>query len=135
MNILIPIEYDRDFIDKLIAKIIEDIKFKLIISHFELLDMWLQVEYDFDETVTCKKIIEFALNHFEVITTTSNYIIQFNPIIYYTGTTIRLITLLKTITYGTRFFKGNSILIDEFKQVNMKLDNLYNQYKFLGVVF
>ena len=134
MNIIIPNTYDRDFIDKLVAKIIDDIKLKLITTNFELLTMWIQVEYGFDESVTCKKILEFALNHFEIVSTTSNYIIQFNPITYYTGTTIRLITLLKTITYGTRHFKGNTILIDEFKRVNTNLDNLYQQYRFLGVV-
>ena len=116
MNIIIPIEFDKDFIEKLIAKIIDDIKFQLTITNFELLNMWIQVEFGFDKNVTCEKIIDFALNHFEIVTTTSNYIIQFSPITYYTGTTVRLITLLKTITYGTRHFKGNTILIDEFKQ-------------------
>lgn len=134
MNIKISIEYDIDFIDNLIAKFIDDIKFKLEIINFELLDKWIQIEYGLNETVTCKQIIEDALNYIRIVTTMDNYIIQFNPTIYYTGTTIRLITLLKTITYGTRHFKGNSLLIDEFKQLNMNLDNLYNEYRFLGEI-
>ncbi len=134
MNLFISLEYDTEFINELIAKFIDDVKLKLLKTNFDVLDLWLQVEYGFNEVISCKDIIQQALKHIEIVTTTSNYIIQFNPIVYYPGTTTRLITLLKTITYGTRHFRGNSLLIDEFKQLNMNLDNLYDQYRLLGVV-
>lgn len=134
MNIIISKEFPEDFINKLIAKFINDIQYKLNGIDFTVLDMWIQVEFGFNETITCKKIITQALKHIEIETTQTNYIIQFNPIIYYPGTLTRLITLLKTITYGTRHFKGNSIISDECKQVNIDLNNLYAQYRLLGVV-
>lgn len=134
MNIVVSNKFDEDFINKLIAKFIKDIKLQLTATDFTLLDMWIQVEFGFDAEVTCRKIIECALKHIEVVTTQTNYIIQFNPIIYYPGTSTRLITLLKTITYGTRHFKGNLLIIDACKRVNNDLDNLYNQYRLLGVV-
>ncbi len=134
MNIIISNEFDEEFINKLIAKFIKDVQLKLTATDLTLLDMWIQVEFGFDDKITCRKIIEYALKHIEIVTTQTNYIIQFNPIIYYPGTLTRLITLLKTITYGTRHFKGNPLLSDECKQVNTNLDNLYNQYRLLGVV-
>lgn len=134
MTIVISNEFEEDFINRIIAKFIKDIQLKLDGIDFTLLNMWLQVEFGFNSTITCKKIIQFALKHIEIVTTQTNYIIQFNPIIYYPGTSTRLITLLKTITYGTRHFKGNPLLIDECKQVNTNLNNLYNEYRLLGVV-
>ncbi len=134
MNILIPSTYELDFVYKIIAKFIDDIKLKLLTTDFRLLDMWLQVEFGLDSKVSCKKIIEYAFNHIEIITHNTNYQIHFNPLTHYPGTATRLITLLKTINYGNRHFNGIPILSDEFEQLNMNLDNLYEQYRFIGVV-
>lgn len=135
MSILIPLKFNADFVAKLIDKFVRDIRLKLLITDFRLLNLWIQVEFGFSSAVSCKEIIEYALEHIDVITTQTHYKIVINPITYYPGTSIRLITLLKTINYGTRHFKGIPIIADECKLLNNNLDDLYTQYEFTGMVF
>ncbi len=134
MNLIVSYTFEQPFINQLIAKFIDDIHRKLLVTDLSKLDLWLQVEYGLPQNITCKKIIEFGCKHLEIIQATNNYIIQFNSTVYYPNTSIRLITLLKTISYGTRHFRGNAILLNEFKLLNMNLDILYDKYKLLGVV-
>lgn len=135
MSILIPLKFNADFVAKLIDKFVRDIRLKLLITDFRLLNLWIQVEFGFSSAVSCKEIIEYAFEHIDVITTQTHYKIVINPITYYPGTSIRLITLLKTINYGTRHFKGIPIIADECKLLNNNLDDLYTQYEFTGMVF
>lgn len=135
MNILIPNDYPEDFVAKIIGKFSRDIKLKLLMTDFRLLNLWIPVEFGFAFKVSCKEIIEFALKNLQIITTATHYQVQINPAVYYPGTTTRLITLLKMINYGNRYFKGIPLITDECKLLNNELDSLYDQYKFIGMVF
>ena len=134
MNLLIPIEYGMIFTEKLKNKFIRDIILKLYLEDFRLINLWLRVEFGIDESITCEKIIRFALKHIDIIQMSTHYKIEFNNIVYYPGTSIRMITLLKTITYGNRYFRGNSLLLNEFKQLNNNLNSIYKVYERMGVV-
>ena len=134
MNLLIPIEYGMIFTEKLINKFIRDIIVKLYLEDFRLINLWLRAEFGIDESITCEKIIRFALKHIDIIQMSTHYKIEFNNIVYYPGTSIRMITLLKTITYGNRYFRGNPLLLNEFKQLNNSLKGIYKVYERMGVV-
>ena len=134
MNLLIPIEYGMIFTEKLKNKFIRDIILKLYLEDFRLINLWLRAEFGFDESITCEKIIRFALKHIDIIQMSTHYKIEFNNIVYYPGTSIRMITLLKTITYGNRYFRGNPLLLNEFKQLNNSLKGIYKVYERMGVV-
>ena len=134
MNLLIPIEYGMIFTEKLKNKFIRDIILKLYLEDFRLINLWLRVEFGIDESITCEKIIRFALKHIDIIQMSTHYKIEFNNIVYYPGTSIRMITLLKTITYGNRYFRGNPLLLNEFKQLNNSLKGIYKVYERMGVV-
>lgn len=134
MNLLIPIEYGMIFTEKLKNKFIRDIILKLYLEDFRLINLWLRVEFGIDESITCEKIIRFALKHIDIIQMSTHYKIEFNNIVYYPGTSIRMITLLKTITYGNRYFRGNPLLLNEFKQLNNNLKGIYKVYERMGVV-
>ena len=122
------------FTEKLKNKFIRDIILKLYLEDFRLINLWLRAEFGFDESITCEKIIRFALKHIDIIQMSTHYKIEFNNIVYYPGTSIRMITLLKTITYGNRYFRGNSLLLNEFKQLNNNLKGIYKVYERMGVV-
>lgn len=134
MNLLIPIEYGMIFTEKLKNKFIRNIIVKLYLEDFRLINLWLRAEFGFDESITCEKIIRFALKHIDIIQMSTHYKIEFNNIVYYPGTSIRMITLLKTITYGNRYFRGNPLLLNEFKQLNNNLKGIYKVYERMGVV-
>lgn len=134
MNLLIPIEYGIIFTEKLKNKFIRNIIVKLYLEDFRLINLWLRAEFGFDESITCEKIIRFALKHIDIIQMSTHYKIEFNNIVYYPGTSIRMITLLKTITYGNRYFRGNPLLLNEFKQLNNSLKGIYKVYERMGVV-
>lgn len=122
------------FTEKLKNKFIRDIILKLYLEDFRLINLWLRVEFGIDESITCEKIIRFALKHIDIIQMSTHYKIEFNNIVYYPGTSIRMITLLKTITYGNRYFRGNPLLLNEFKQLNNNLKGIYKVYERMGVV-
>ena len=122
------------FTEKLKNKFIRDIILKLYLEDFRLITLWLRAEFGFDESITCEKIIRFALKHIDIIQMSTHYKIEFNNIVYYPGTSIRMITLLKTITYGNRYFRGNPLLLNEFKQLNNNLKGIYKVYERMGVV-
>ena len=122
------------FTEKLKNKFIRDIILKLYLEDFRLINLWLRVEFGIDESITCEKIIRFALKHIDIIQMSTHYKIEFNNIVYYPGTSIRMITLLKTITYGNRYFRGNPLLLNEFKQLNNSLKGIYKVYERMGVV-
>ena len=134
MNLLIPIEYGMIFTEKLKNKFIRNIIVKLYLEDFRLINLWLRAEFGFDKSITCEKIIRFALKHIDIIQMSTHYKIEFNNIVYYPGTSIRMITLLKTITYGNRYFRGNPLLLNEFKQLNNSLKGIYKVYERMGVV-
>ena len=122
------------FTEKLKNKFIRDIIVKLYLEDFRLINLWLRVEFGFDESITCEKIIRFALKHIDIIQMSTHYKIEFNNIKHYPGTSIRMITLLKTITYGNRYFRGNLLLLNEFKKLNNNLKGIYKVYERTGVV-
>ena len=134
MNLLIPIEYGMVFTEKIKNKFIRDIIVKLYLEDFRLINLWLRVDFGIDESITCEKIIKFALKNIDVIQMSTHYKLEFNNIKNYPGTSIRMITLLKTITYGTRYFRGNPLLLNEFKQLNNSLKGIYKVYERMGVV-
>jgi hypothetical protein len=135
MNILIPSEFPEDFVAKIIDKFSRDIKLRLLDTDFRLLNLWIPVEFGFDFKVSCKEIIELALKNLQIVVSSAQYKVQINPTVYYPGTTTRLITLLKMINYGNRYFKGIPLITDECKLLNNELDSLYDQYRFIGMVF
>ena len=134
MNLLIPIEYGMIFTEKLKNKFIRDIILKLYLEDFRLINLWLRAEFGFDESITCEKIIRFALKNIDIIQMSTHYKLEFNNIKNYPGTSIRMITLLKTITYGNRYFRGNLLLLNEFKKLNNNLKGIYKVYERTGVV-
>lgn len=134
MKLLVLKEYGFIFSEKIVDKFIRDVLLKLMIENFSILNMWLQVEFGLDESVTCEDIIKFALKHIRIIEMSSHYRIEFDEKIFYPKTTIRMITLLKALTYGNRFFRGNPIILDEIKQLNKDMKSLYMIYSTIGVV-
>lgn len=134
MNLFVPIEYGIVFTEKIVNKFVKDIIVQLYFEDLRLIDLWLIAEFNIDEFVTCEQIIKYALRHINIITMSTHYKIEFNKNILYPGTSIRMITLLKTITYGTRYFRGNPLLINEFKKLNNNLRSIHKVYEKMGVV-
>lgn len=134
MNLLIPKKYGYSFASNILYKYIRDVRAKIAFIDFDLLDIWIRVEYGLEESITCRKIIIYSLDKLEIVELNNHYMLRFNPTLRYPSTTIKLITLLNTITYGTRHFKGNAVLLNEFKELNTKLNTIYNMYSMLGVV-
>lgn len=132
MFILIPKEYGYGFVDLLIGKIIKDLLIKIDYIDFTLLNLWMSVEFGLKSDDICKSIILFSINNIQAINMSNYYKIQFNSVVRYNN--IRMITLLKTLTYGTKHFKGNKIVLDEFNDIKKNLSLIYDLYDRTGVV-
>lgn len=134
MNLLIPIEYDYDFVLAVREKFIRDIYLNLKPESFFKIDVEMNSLFDFPEVVISKEIISYALDKLIIVKRSRYYSIEFNSVINYPKTKIKLITLLRFISYGNSDVHGNSILIDEFKKLNINLYTLYKIYKLKGIV-
>lgn len=132
MFILIPKEYGYGFVDLLIGKIIRNLLIKIDYIDFTLLNLWMSVEFGLKGDDICKSIILFSINNIQAINMSNYYKIQFNNVVRYNN--IRMITLLKTLTYGTKHFKGNKIVLDEFNDIKKNLSLIYDLYDRTGVV-
>ena len=132
MFILIPKEYGYGFVDLLIGKIIKDLLIKIDQIDFTLLNLWMSVEFGLKSDDICKSIILLSINNIQAISMSNYYRIQFNSVVRYNN--IRMITLLKTLTYGTKHFKGNKIVLDEFNDIKKNLSLIYSLYDRTGIV-
>lgn len=134
MNLLIDRDYDYEFVIMLRDKFIRDITLKLSLNDFTKIDVELNSMFQFPETTLSKEIIIFALDNLRIIKRSRHYSLEFDSTINYPNTRIKLITLLQFISYGNFNVQGNSILINEFEELNKNLITLYEIYKARGVV-
>lgn len=134
MTILIPKDYGVRFTLRVINKLINDIKMQLLLADFRLIDLWLIAEFDLDVSIHSRDIILYALNQIELVQMSHHFRLEFNSVKYFPGTSIRMITLLKAICYGNRYFRGNPLVLNEFKKVNNNISLMYETYERTGVV-
>lgn len=134
MNILIPSNYGYDFVLNLLKRFRSDIEIKIETTDFTVTDAWLELEFKLPKNVTSRKIISYALDNIVIIKFDTHYKMMINENINYLGTSTRLITLVRAITFGNTFIKGIPIIADEFKWMNNNLKRLYEDYRFVGVL-
>lgn len=134
MNLLIDSKYPYDFILQLLHRYRLRIAIKLSLQDFFKIDVEMNKLFSFEETTLSKEIITYALDKLIIVKQSNYYSLQFDSIVNYPGTKIKLITLLRFISYGNSNVHGNSILIDEFKELNKKLNFLYKIYKIRGII-
>lgn len=134
MDIILDIKFPYDFVEKIKDKFRQTVVKKLFLTNFIKIDMEMNELFQFDEVVLSKEIITYALDNMEIVKYSNYYLIRFDQIINYPGTKIKLITLLRFISYGNSNVHGNSILTDEFKELNRTLSLRYKIYKLRGVV-
>lgn len=134
MNVLIDKKYPYNFIELLRKRFIHKVALKLLVTNFTKIDIEMNKLFQFPETTLSKEIILYALDNLEIVKLSNYYSIQFNQTINYPKTKIKLITLLKFISYGNSSVHGNSILVNEFRELNKNLYMKYKIYKLKGVV-
>lgn len=134
MNLFIPKKYGIEFTLKIVNKLVKDIKLLLLFTDLRLIDLWLIAEFGIDNSIKSKDIILYALDNIEIVQMSYYFKVEFNQIKYFPGTSIRMITLLKAICYGNRYFRGNPFMLNEFKKVNNNIEQLYEFYDRIGVV-
>lgn len=134
MNLLVERKYPYEFVLQLLRRFRLKVAMKLYVKDFTKIDVALNQLFDLSEITLSKEIISYALDNLIVVKQSNFYSIEFNPTLNYPGTKIKLITLLRFISYGNSNVHGNSILIDEFKELNKNLSYLYKVYTIRGIV-
>ena len=135
MNILlVPKEYGYKFTENIVNKYIQDVSLKVFALNLLDIDIALNEKFDFPEITLTKEIILYALDNIVIRKRSQHWSIEFNPIINYPKTRIKMITLLKFISYGDSSTHGNPVLIDESKKLNTDLKTLYKIYINRGIV-
>lgn len=134
MNLVINNVNDYNFILQIERRLKKGIKLNLMKENFIKIDIALNETFKLKETILSKDVILYALDNIQIIKLEDNYIIEFNPTIYYPNTDIKMITLIQFISYGVSNVHGNKILINEFKKLNNILDILYKRYKDRGII-
>ena len=135
MNLIIDIDKPISFVKNIVKLIVKEIFHNLYLQNFTKIDIEMNDIYgfeDIDELLLSKEIILYALDNLIIVKRSRHWSIEFNPIINYPNTKIKLITLLKFISYGNSNVHGNTILIDAFKKLNKNLDKLYKIYLLRG---
>lgn len=135
MNLLINIKFSYTFVESIKRKLIKEVLIKLSGSNFTKIDIEMNKLFQFPEVVLSKEVILYALDNLIIVKRSNYYSIEVNPIINYPKTKIKLITLVRFISFGNSSVHGNSILTDEIKKLNKDLYLLYEIYKLKGVVF
>lgn len=134
MNLLITREYSYDFVVKVMQSFIKRITLELVLQDFTKIDIAMNELFQFNEIITSKEVIEYALDNMVIRKRSQHWSIEFNPVINYPKTKTKLITLLKFISYGNSYTQGNSLLVDEFEKLNKYIRILYKIYKLKGIV-
>lgn len=134
MYLFLSREFDYDFILQVVAKLVRHIKINIHKENFIQTDLEINLIPGLKEIISTKEIILSALGKINIVKQSNHYIVEFDPIINYPNTRIKMITLLKLITYGNSQVQGNTVVLDEFKKLNTKLDYLYEMYKNRGII-
>lgn len=134
MNLLIDITYPYDFVKKIVMVYKRDIKLGLKLEDFSKIDVEMNSFFQFPDVILSKEVIQYALDNMVIIKRSQHWCVQFNEVINYPKTRIKMITLLQFISYGNSSVHGNTLLTDEFKKLNKDLDKLYKIYRIKGVV-
>lgn len=113
---------------------IKKITLELVLQDFTKIDIAMNELFQFDEIITSKEVIEYALDNMVIRKRSQHWSIEFNSVINYPKTRTKLITLLKFISYGNSYTHGNSLLVDEFEKLNKYIRILYKIYKLKGIV-
>lgn len=134
MNLIIDRKFPYNFVQQLLQKFRVEAAVKVRLQDFTKIDVEMNELFDFPETTLSIEIISYALDKLVIIKRSNYYSIEFNPTINYPGTRIKLITLLQFISFGNSNVHGNSILTDEFRELNKNLTSLYEAYRLRGIV-
>lgn len=134
MYLFLSREFDYDFILQVVAKLVRHIKINIHKENFIQTDLEINLIPGLKEIISTKEIILSALGKINIVKQSNHYMVEFDPIINYPNTRIKMITLLKLITYGNSQVQGNTVVLDEFKKLNTKLDYLYEMYKNRGII-
>lgn len=135
MNLLIDRKFSYDFVLEIKKKLVREVLIKLSINNFTKIDVEINKLFQPPEVLLSKQIILYALDNLIIVKRSNYYSIEINPIINYPKTKIKLITLIKFISFGNSSVHGNSILVNEIEKLNKNLYFLYEIYKLKGVVF
>ena len=135
MNLLIDIRLSYDFVKSIMKKLKREVLIQLLLNDFTKIDIEMNELFQFPEVVLSKEVILYALDNLIIVKRSNYYSIEINPIINYPKTKIKLITLVRFISFGNSSVHGNSILTDEIKKLNKDLYLLYEIYKLKGVAY
>jgi len=135
MNLLIDVRFSYEFVESIRKKLIREVLLLLPGNDFTKLDIEMNNLFQFQDIVLSKEVILYALDNLIIVKRSNYYSIEINSIINYPKTTIKLITLVRFISFGNSSVHGNSILIDEIKKLNKDLYLLYEIYKLKGVAY
>ena len=135
MNLLIDIRFPYDFVKSIMKKLKREVLIQLLLNDFTKIDIEMNELFQFPEVVLSKEVILYALDNLIIVKRSNYYSIEINPIINYPKTKIKLITLVRFISFGNSSVHGNSILTDEIKKLNKDLYLLYEIYKLKGVAY
>ena len=116
-------------------KLKREVLIQLLLNDFTKIDIEMNELFQFPEVVLSKEVILYALDNLIIVKRSNYYSIEINPIINYPKTKIKLITLVRFISFGNSSVHGNSILTDEIKKLNKDLYLLYEIYKLKGVAY
>ncbi len=135
MNLFIDRRFSYDFVENIKRKLIREVLIKLSSTNFTKIDIEMNELFQFPEVVLSKEVILYALDNLIIVKRSNYYSLEIDPVINYPKTKIKLITLVRFISFGNSSVHGNSILTDEIKKLNKDLYLLYEIYKLKGVVF
>lgn len=135
MNLLIDIRFPYDFVKSIMRKLKREVLIQLLLNDFTKIDIEMNELFQFPEVVLSKEVLLYALDNLIIVKRSNYYSIEINPIINYPKTKIKLITLVRFISFGNSSVHGNSILTDEIKKLNKDLYLLYEIYKLKGVAY
>ena len=125
------VEYTDAFFNWLVDKIIKHIYTEIDDRKLIKIDNYINANYKsiFKKTFRSKEILYMFFNNLKVNRYWDKVVIESDPNQLIPGTTIKVVSIVKLITFGSFHIKGYPIITKIFKYFNDNLQGFYEIYE------
>lgn len=127
MYLLVPNKYGYSFAEQIKKVFIARLKIKFNVRKTIAINIALIDEYNLNQNISIEEIFDYMYDHIVIKPFGSYYKIQIDPNIRMYGTSVKLVTLVKFITYGNLNQKGYRVILDVIKDLRKEIDEIISE--------
>ena len=124
MELLVPSKYGYSFAKEIRRMFIEKVKNQFNYKKTISICLAMIREFDLDDSILASDVFNFMFENIEIINSKDKYIIRINPVVRMEDTSIKLITLVKFITYGNLTQRGYPLVKDVINDIRKEIDDI-----------